>query len=66
MIIPLCASRSTTIVAAMPAQVALLLEVVDDDGRGVRQLVAGQAEQLLADDLGGEKRSLRSVSASSS
>ncbi len=37
------------------AQVALLLVPVDDDGRGVGQLVAGQAEQLLAHDLGGEE-----------
>ena len=38
-----------------PAQRALLLVLVDHHGRGVGQLVAGQPEQLLADDLGGEE-----------
>ena len=52
---PLWASRSTTMVAAMRRSVALLLELVDHDGRGVGQLVAGQAEQLLADDLAGQE-----------
>ena len=37
------------------AEMALLLVAVDDDRRGVGQLVAGEPEQLLADDLGGEE-----------
>ena len=37
------------------AQPPFLLVLVDDDRRGVGQLVAGEPEQLLADDLGGEE-----------
>ena len=37
------------------AQIALFLVLVDDDGRGVGQLVAGQAKEFFADDLGGHE-----------
>mmetsp|Transcript_4852 Transcript_4852/g.17270 ORF Transcript_4852/g.17270 Transcript_4852/m.17270 type:complete len:437 (+) Transcript_4852:2993-4303(+) len=37
------------------AQFALVLPLVDDDGGGVGQLVAGQPEELFADDLAGQE-----------
>ena len=37
------------------AQIALFLELVDHDGRGVGQFVASQPEQLLANDFAREK-----------
>ena len=37
------------------AQIALFLVLVDDDRRGVGQLVAGQAKEFFANDLGGHE-----------
>ena len=37
------------------AHLAFLFPFVDDHGRGVGELIAGQAEQLLADDLAGQE-----------
>ena len=60
MIMALCASRSKD-GGEDAAQAPFRLELVDDDGAGIGQLVAGPAEDLLADDLRG-KEALAAVS----
>ena len=62
MTMPFCDSRSTRMstrsrrTPGSPAgRSGSGLELLDGDGDGVRQLVAGHAQQLLADQLGGEE-----------
>ena len=52
---PLCASRSTTMVAAMRRRLPSSSNLSIMHGAAVGQLVAGQAEQLLAHDLAGQE-----------
>ncbi len=53
--IALWASRLTMIAALMRAQARLGLELLDLDGHAVGQLLAELAEQLLAEELGGQE-----------